>query len=170
MLVRNVVGHVSVSTWMNTLFEPSGVSANQAQSTALGVGAYVKCVRLFHRHASFVALYVFEGALWLHIDSIKWNLMDDDVVIGRQNTLVGMKRFRVIVDQSVEWERVYFTWDYETFPDEDILWYVARSAVNRPARVRTMLMWQDIAAGRWEWSASYNSRLDERVGTYLSAR
>jgi hypothetical protein len=143
--------------------------ANQAQSRAAGVGAYVKCGKLFHRRKSFVALYALEGALYLCMDSRRWNLMNDDVLVERGNTLLGLKRFRVIANREVEWECVYFTLDYETFPDEDILWYVARSTSDQRSRVRTMLMWQDIANGSWEWSSSYNNGLDQRVSTYLSA-
>lgn len=139
--------------------------AKEAQARAAGVGAYVKCGNLFSRRASFVALYTLESSLYLLIDSKRWDLLNGNVTIERRNTFMG-KRFRVMADQVIEWECTYLTLDYEKFPDEDILWYVARSTVSRDARVRTMLMWQDIAEGKWEWSESYNANLNQRVRTY----
>ena len=136
--------------------------ANDAQTRAAGVGAYVKCGTLLSRHASFVALYTLDDSLYLSIDSRQWNLLHDDVRVERRNTLLG-KRFRVLSGQAIEWQCTYLALDYEKFPDEDMLWYVARSAADRESRLRTLVIWQDIANGRWEWSENYHADLDRRV-------
>lgn len=116
----------------------------------------------------FVAIYTDANSLYLWTDGLHFDLLDDKVDAQRRQLFISTKCFRVLVDGKVKWKVRYSYWDYEDVPDEDIFWYISRSAVSMNDRLKALFMWQDLAGGFFKDAGDFNEHLTERIAIFTA--
>lgn len=120
------------------------------------------------RRNVFIAIYAHADSLYLWTDGLHFDLLDEKVEAQRRKLFISTKCFRVLVDGRVIWKARYSYWDYEDMPDEDIFWYVARSAASMNDRLRALFMWQDLARGVFKDAREFNEHLTERIAVFTA--
>lgn len=141
-------------------------SESAAQRGCSGIGCFVSIGSWWSKRSCFAALYVRAGSLFFCIDGREISV-DADTTISVDDHPFRLSVFRVEFNGQVVCTTSYLPWGRMSFPSSDFFDHVARSVADEQSRIRTLLIWSDIATNQWQPSDEYFSQLGQRVTARL---
>ncbi len=147
---------------------PDGAAASAAEKDVRGVADVRRLGSWWWNDKGLIAVYVEGGRLFLWLDGLHIDLMNDGVQIRRRMDLLLRKRFTIHVDGALVFDVHYSYLDWEDFPDEDIFWYIARELHSMDGRYRALLIREDRMNGIADGTDAYYREFESRVAARLA--
>jgi hypothetical protein len=113
------------------------------------------------RRSYFVGFYVLEGHLYLFADGRSFDLARSDVRVRRTSVGPFVKRFSVCQgeNRAIAWTYWFTDFLEDGFIPRDFLSYIAREVAPKSKHQTKVLVWEERAAGRDPWRASFQEEL-----------
>lgn len=147
---------------------PDQAAAMSAERNVRGVADVRRLGSWWWNDKGLIAVHVENGRLFLWLDGLQIDLMNDGVQIRRRLDLLLRKRFTVHVDGALVFDVHYSYLDWEDLPDEDIFWYIARELRSMEGRYRALLIREDRMSGVADGTDAYYEKLESRVAARLA--
>ena len=147
---------------------PDQAAAMAAERNVRGVADVRRLGSWWWNDKGLIAVYVENGRLFLWLDGLHIDLMNDGVQIRRRLDLLLRKRFTVHVDGALVFDVHYSYLDWEGLPDEDIFWYIARELHSMEGRYRALLIREDRMSGIADGTGAYYEKFERRVAARLA--